>query len=164
MFLTYWNDGKICIFSFKSPILLAGFLHQQFCFLRQKISFFHFDSDWQVVVPKFTPYYVYMPEGDDVESTSPEVTEEQQPTKKQLAYFSNYSTCLSLSRFLCQKEILHEIFKAFQKVEVHHLFSWCWTIDKVGCCKEICQALGKSILSGGIPGSWSYLHSPSWSF
>lgn len=43
IFFTYWNDGKINISSFKSAILLAGFLHQQFCFLRQKISFFHFD-------------------------------------------------------------------------------------------------------------------------
>lgn len=43
MFFTYWNDGKFNISSFKSAVLLAGFLHQQFCFLRQKISFFHFD-------------------------------------------------------------------------------------------------------------------------
>lgn len=43
MFFTFWHDGKFNISSFKSAIVLAGFLHQQFCFLRRKISFFHFD-------------------------------------------------------------------------------------------------------------------------
>lgn len=43
MFFRFWHDGKFDISSFKSAMLLAGFLRQQFCFLRRKIRFFHFD-------------------------------------------------------------------------------------------------------------------------
>lgn len=156
MFFTYWNDGKINISSFKSAILLAGFLHQQFCFLRQKISFFHFDckqiGGCPLIHPRLCVHASRRWCGINNKFRSKRKTNNKQTKKK--AYFSNYSTWLSLARFLCQKHILHEIIKAFQKVDVHYLFTWYWTIGTVWQCKEICQALGKFNLSRGICWWW----------
>ena len=161
MFFTYWNYEKFNISSFKSAILFAGFLHQQFCFLRQKISFFRFDckqiGGCPLIHPRLCVHANRRWCGINNKSRSSRKTNKK---KKQLAYFSNYNTWLSLARFLCQKQILREIIKAFQKVEVHYLFMLYWgEIVKVWQCKEICQVLEKFIPSMWSHGCWSYLYS-----
>lgn len=153
---------KFNISSFKSAKLLAGFLHQQFCFLRQKISFFRFDckqiGGCPLIHPRLCVHANRRRCGINNESRSSIKTNK----KKQLAYFSNYNTWLSLARFLSEANLTwdHQGFSESKSILTTYLLldNWVETII-VWQRKEICQALENFIPSRGSHECWSYLYS-----
>lgn len=166
MFFTYWNDRKFNLSS-KSTILLARFLHQQFCFLRQKISFFYFDCRQIGGCPLIHPRLcVHANRRWCGINNKPRSRRKTNQKKEAFGIFKQLQHLTEPCQISLSEAYLRWANQSFSEsrstLPVYlALDNWVVTIW-VWQCKDVSQALEKFIPSRWSHGCWSCLYSSGW--